>query len=384
MKKKEKKRKEKVVKTKKNTVSSNDINNPQSTVSVVESTTDNVYGNNEKIVINETNKIIARKNTVTLATINNGELNVKEGVSLPPPVDLNKKDEKIDKRTGKRIKVVTFRERVANFFLTIVLFGIIGCVGYGVYYFMYLNNPANFSVKNITLQLGETLPNVPSYYVDLKDISDLDYTLDISGVEQQKIGSYQYSVSYGKTKKFGTINIVDTKYPEIIFNDNLTFNVGETITKEMIVKECNDPSNCVFELENEIYISVPGKIDVSISAKDDLGNTNIYTTQIELIEVTYKLICTKSELDNGLKYLNQDDYILNFNADKNITSNNYTNTKTYFSENLFNEDKQKNPGALIDEENKKITVKNDYLDFNGMTNYDEINNYLLENGYECQ
>ncbi len=377
------KKKEKVVKNKNmSTNSSNDINNPQSAVSVINSSTDNMSKNDEKIVINETKKIIAQKNTVILASINNGELEIKEGITLPPPVDLNKKEELVNKKTGKKIRVVTFRERIINFFLTIILFGVIGGIGYGTYYFMYMKNPANFNVKNITLELGDSIPNVASYYIDLKDISDLDYVLDISKVEN-KLGTYQYSVSYGKTKKFGTINIIDTKYPTIIFSDNLKFNLGDNITKETLVKECNDPSNCTYDLVNEIDTTKPGKVSFSIKVTDDLGNTNIYTNELEIIEVTYKLVCTKNSLDASLKFLNKEEFILNFDGNKMIVSNNYKYTKTYFSDTLFNEEKNNDPNAIIDEETKSIIISKDYLDFNGMKNYDVINSYLIENGYTC-
>ena len=380
MKKKEKKRKEKVVKNKK--TSSVDVNNPQSATQVVNSTTDNVYNNNEKILINETKKIVAQKNTVILASIQDGQLNVREGVVLPPPVDLSKKEILVTKKGGKRVRVVTFRERVTNFFLTILLLGGLGGIGYGIYYFLYLNNPANFYVKNVTLELGEVVPEKASYYINLTDVSDMDYTVDISKVEQ-KIGSYQYSVSYGRVTKYGTINIVDTKYPVLVFNEPLEFPKDSILTKESIVKECNDPSNCAYELVDLIDTSKPGAVEVKISATDDLGNSNVYSQNIKIVEVTYSLTCSKSAVDGSLKFLNKENYVINFDSNKILTNGNYTNVRTYYSPQVFNNEKNNYPGAQINEEDMSITTTSQITDVNKETNYDAINNYLTSNGFTC-
>ena len=380
MKKKEKKRKEKVVKNKK--TSSVDVNNPQSATQVVNSTTDNVYNNNEKILINETKKIVAQKNTVILASIQDGQLNVREGVVLPPPVDLSKKEILVTKKGGKRVRVVTFRERVTNFFLTILLLGGLGGIGYGIYYFLYLNNPANFYVKNVTLELGEVVPEKASYYINLTDVSDMDYTVDISKVEQ-KIGSYQYSVSYGRVTKYGTINIVDTKYPVLVFNEPLEFPKDSILTKESIVKECNDPSNCAYELVDLIDTSKPGAVEVKISATDDLGNSNVYSQNIKIVEVTYSLTCSKSAVDGSLKFLNKENYVINFDSNKILTNGNYTNVRTYYSPQVFNNEKNNYPGAQINEEDMSITTTSQITDVNKETNYDAINSYLTSNGFTC-
>ena len=380
MKKKEKKRKEKVVKNKK--TSSVDVNNPQSATQVVNSTTDNVYNNNEKILINETKKIVAQKNTVILASIQDGQLNVREGVVLPPPVDLSKKEILVTKKGGKRVRVVTFRERVTNFFLTILLLGGLGGIGYGIYYFLYLNNPANFYVKNVTLELGEVVSEKASYYINLTDVSDMDYTVDISKVEQ-KIGSYQYSVSYGRVTKYGTINIVDTKYPVLVFNEPLEFPKDSILTKESIVKECNDPSNCTYELVDLIDTSKPGAVEVKISATDDLGNSNVYSQNIKIVEVTYSLTCSKSAVDGSLKFLNKENYVINFDSNKILTNGNYTNVRTYYSPQVFNNEKNNYPGAQINEEDMSITTTSQITDVNKETNYDAINNYLTSNGFTC-
>ena len=380
MKKKEKKRKEKVVKNKK--TSSVDVNNPQSATQVVNSTTDNVYNNNEKILINETKKIVAQKNTVILASIQDGQLNVREGVVLPPPVDLSKKEILVTKKGGKRVRVVTFRERVTNFFLTILLLGGLGGIGYGIYYFLYLNNPANFYVKNVTLELGEVVPEKASYYINLTDVSDMDYTVDISKVEQ-KIGSYQYSVSYGRVTKYGTINIVDTKYPVLVFNEPLEFPKDSILTKESIVKECNDPSNCTYELVDLIDTPKPGAVEVKISATDDLGNSNVYSQNIKIVEVTYSLTCSKSAVDGSLKFLNKENYVINFDSNKILTNGNYTNVRTYYSPQVFNNEKNNYPGAQINEEDMSITTTSQITDVNKETNYDAINNYLTSNGFTC-
>ena len=159
------------------------VSNPQSTVKEVSSTTDNVGENNGAVVISETSDVKAAKNTVVLASLSNEKV-VMQAQSLPKPVDYNKKEEVKVNKKGKRVSIVTPREKITNIILSIFFIVFLGGGGYLVYYYLISHNPANFSVKVVTLELGDTIPQASSYYVNLTNISDLDYTLDLSKVEE--------------------------------------------------------------------------------------------------------------------------------------------------------------------------------------------------------
>ena len=97
------------------------VSNPQSTVKEVSSTTDNVGENNGAVVISETSDVKATKNTVVLASLNNEKV-VMQAQSLPKPVDYNKKEEVKVNKKGKRVSIVTPREKITNIILILLIF----------------------------------------------------------------------------------------------------------------------------------------------------------------------------------------------------------------------------------------------------------------------
>ena len=165
------------------------------------------------IKIEETSVTKSQKGTITVATINNGAVSILNN-NFPEPIDISIKNAKIMNKNGKKVRIMTKRELITNivlsFFFVLALCG----VGYGTYYYIFKNNPRNFETKNITIELGEEIPASVRNYINLTDISEPDYNLDLSNVKNE-IGTYTYKVSYGNTTKTGTITINDTTAPVI-------------------------------------------------------------------------------------------------------------------------------------------------------------------------
>lgn len=358
------------------------INNPQDVVNEIESTTSNVGLSNNHVVISESKDIKAKKYTEVLATIDNGTLNTV-ATKLPDPIDLDAKAKLKVKKNGKRIKVVTFRERVTNFITTIILLCILGGFGYGVYYYIYQHNPRNFEAKNVVLELGEAIPQNSSYYVSLNDISEPEYKLDLSNVKEE-IGTYNYTIRYDNTIKSGTITIRDTTEPIITFKEELTFNVGDNVTKDSLVLECIDKSDCTYELKNIVDTTKVGKKDVTIFAYDSYNNSKEYTTEIEIVEIVYSLVCSKNRLSDDIKYMSKEEYSVKFNQDYNYLSGKRSISYIYLDEEAYINSKDDYDDTYVVNDNEKTFSKvEEQNSINNLTGYDDIKNNLEKQGYNC-
>lgn len=354
------------------------VNNPQNPVSTPE------YQSPNDFKIEETTTTKSQKGTSVIAQITDAGVNVLTD-KLPEAIDISTKYKKTIEKNGKKVKIMTKRELITNIILSVVFILIICGGGYGVYYYLFQHNPRNFEVKDITLEYGETIPQSVLSYINLTDISEPDYTLDISNVKTD-IGTYTYKVSYGNTVKTGTIRIEDTTAPEVTFKDKLEFAEGTTITKDMLVSECSDISDCTYDLTSPVDTSNPGNIEVSITATDNLGNQKEYPITIKIYEKLVEMICNKSELDMERKVINVNEYDAYFNTAKIfkngkyrdiiaiIGSDNYDAVKSSYSSN----------GYTIDDEKKQATKENTIDNISNLTNQEEIKSHLESNGYTCK
>ena len=103
------------------------------------STPSNDSNNQNNIKIQETSVTKSQKGTLTVATLNNGTVNIVNN-SFPEQIDINVKANKIVTKNGKRVRIMTKRELITNiilsFFFVLALCG----VGYGTYYYIFRNN----------------------------------------------------------------------------------------------------------------------------------------------------------------------------------------------------------------------------------------------------
>ncbi len=362
----------------------NTQNNPNVQVSSQINPNQNPSPNNIKI--EETSVTKSQKGTVTVATVNDGAVSILTD-KFPEPIDISVKASKVVTKNGKKVRIMTKRELITNivlsFFFVLALCG----VGYGTYYYIFRNNPRNFETKNVTVELGEEIPQSVRSYINLTDISEPDYSLDLSGVKNE-IGTYTYKVSYGNTTKTGTITVNDTKAPVITFKDVKDFDSGTVITKDMLVLSCEDISECSYELTSPVDTSNVGEVTASITAKDNLGNSADYTIDLNILEKLTKLICSKSGigLDENSKIMTEDNnYTLLFTGAKVLKSGTLLTTRTYLGETDYTsiKDNLQASGYILEEVNKIATKTSEIDNVANLTNQDEVKTHLESNGYIC-
>lgn len=350
------------------------------------STPSNDSNNQNNIKIQETSVTKSQKGTLTVATLNNGTVNIVNN-SFPEPIDINVKANKIVTKNGKRVRIMTKRELITNiilsFFFVLALCG----VGYGTYYYIFRNNPRNFETKNVTVEYGEEIPVSVKNYINLTDISEPDYNLDLSTVKNE-IGTYTYKVSYGNTVKTGTITINDTKAPVITFKTLTDIDSGTEITKDMLVESCEDPSDCTYDLTSPVDTTNPGEVTASITAKDNLGNSKDYTIKLNIIEKIINMVCKGTLVttdESGKTILESNNYNLKFNTSKNLKPSTLNTIRTYLSESdyLSVKDGLTANGYTLEEVNKRAQKDSNIDNVANLTTQDEIKTHLESSGYTC-
>ena len=364
----------------------NGVTNTQNNPNVQVGSQINSNPNPNNIKIEETSVTKSQKGTVTVATVNDGAVSILTD-KFPEPIDISVKASKVVTKNGKKVRIMTKRELITNivlsFFFVLALCG----VGYGTYYYLFRNNPRNFETKNVTVELGEEIPQSVRSYINLTDISEPDYSLDLSGVKNE-IGTYTYKVSYGNTTKTGTITVNDTKAPVITFKDVKDFDSGTVITKDMLVLSCEDISECSYELTSPVDTSNVGEVTASITAKDNLGNSADYTIDLNILEKLTKLICSKSGIgldENSKMMVENNNYTLLFTRAKALKKGTLLTTRTYLSETDYTsiKDNLQASGYILEEENKRATKTSEIDNVAKLTNQDEVKTHLESNGYIC-
>lgn len=341
-------------------------------------------GMDNTLKIEETTTTKSQHGTVAVAQVTSNGVNVLTD-KLPDAIDISNKMKKVVEKNGKKVRIMTKRELITNIILSVVFILLIGAGGYGVYYYFFFNNPRNFEVKDIKIEYGSEIPSSVLNYINLTDISEPDYTLDLSNVKKD-IGTYNYTVSYGNTVKTGKITIEDTTAPEITFKDNLEFAEGSTITKDMLVKECSDLSDCNYELTSSVDTNNVGEIEASITATDNFGNTKDYPITIKIYEKLVEMICHKNDLDQEKKIINISEYDAYFKRDKSFKSGKYRDIVSIPGTDNYEalKDSYLNNGYKLDDGNKRATKESDIDNISNLTNQEEIKTHLESNGYICR
>lgn len=339
---------------------------------------------NNTLKIEETTTTKSQHGTMAVAQVTTNGINILTD-KVPDPIDISNKVKKVIEKNGKKVKIMTKRELITNIILSVVFILLIGAGGYGVYYYFFSHNPRNFEVKDIKLEYGSEIPQSVLNYINLTDISEPDYTLDLSNVKDE-IGTYNYTVSYGNTVKTGTITIEDTTAPVVTFKSNLEFSEGSTITKEMLVSECSDISECSYELTSPIDTSSIGEVEASITAVDNLGNSKEYLVNINIYEKLVKMLCSKSNLDMESKIITVNEYEAYFKSDKSLKNGKYRDVVSIIGDTNYetNKDSYKNNGYVLDDSKKTATKENDIDNISNLTNQDDVKMHLESNGYTCR
>ena len=309
---------------------------------------------------------------------------------LPPQIDVSVKP-KIDNRTKtKKIKVISKKEKILSIIISVFVVLVLGGTGFIIYYFGYATNPSIYEAKTIYLELGDNLQSSVSYYItSSKPVDDMEYSLDLSNVAKDIIGSYQYSIKHKNVIKYGQIIVHDTTAPKIIMKDedSLVFQKDSSITKDDIVLNCEDVTNCSYKLENDISSEFPGEKDVVIIAKDDAGNEAKETVKIKIVDIQKTLVCSSKEIPDeantyATSFINtlsfdSNDYLVQKSGLKQYRYNDYA---AYFAK--MNE-LQSDSKYIFNRMNFTYSEVTN-VDLNNLTNLNDIVSYYNEQGYDCK
>lgn len=287
----------------------------------------------------------------------------------------------------------------------ILIIALMGGVAYGVYYYLNMaknknqnNTTPAFVLNNITIGVGDTLPESMDDYGNFENLDISNCSLNTSDVDTSKVGTYDYFVVCGNLKYSAKV-IVKEKTDEDIVTEKVVLNLKNEFTYLVLENSINverlisSPNNYTFSFEDKENalnsLKSVGFKTINIKAIDDNNNENIVTSFVYVIDSTPKMTFSCTSPDGSI--------IDKFVFDKNKNSMNVSvriKVNTYDNENDYdNMIKKINEGkltindeegyALIDKENKQISLlsllTNDILDkeYNSSfpTNYNEISNY---------
>ena len=319
-----------------------------------------------------------------------GESIYPTNVPLPEPIDITVKQKLNNKSKVQKVKIVSKKEKIFSVLISIfVILGFLGG-GFAIYYFGYKTNPSLYTLKTIYLELGEHLPSTVSYYIENSNqYDDMEYNLDISNVAQNIIGTYTYTVSHKNVKKSAQVIVRDTLPPTLTIKDekNLVFQKNSKVSKENIVSLCEDLSNCTYKTEYDISTESPGEKEITVIARDDVGNETRKQVTINIIDVQKILVCTSPDVespDKKFKYNNV--YTLSFDGNDYLVKQSgviqytYSDYAAYFDK--LNE-LQSDSKYIFNRTNFSYTEPGE-VKTNNLTKFNDLVSYYNENGFTCK
>ncbi len=340
----------------------------------------------ENIEIKKTEDIKSSNGTSVLAKINNeGGVEIVNEV-LPSKINpYQKVEKKVNNVNKNRKKIVTPREKRHMTIISITMILLLALCGGCYYYFGIIKNPQNYTIKNVTYELGDKVSNNPRDYVNRENIDELQYTLNLDSVKEDEIGTYNYTITYkGETKK-GIINIVDTKGPTISSKENIILSLNSNYNIDDFVASCSDPSGCSYDFLITPDTTIAGGYTIKIIAKDELGNE---TT----IEVNYKvddniaILCTlpsySDTINNTRVSITEKLY---FNNNNELVKIIKSSNNIFFSNDKYEEFKNahQNDNFTFNDYNFSYTSEEEISNPTSFNYKEELINYYTTSGYTC-
>ncbi len=329
------------------------------------------------------------KGSVVLGTVVNGVVTPTNS-ALPGKINPIEKKVVVENTAvnKKKVTIVTPREKRMHTIMAIVVILALGFCGGAYYYFGVLHNPRNFMVKDITYNLGEHLSNNVNDYIDLSNVDELKYVLNISDVDITTIGDYYYTVTYQDIVKRGMIKVVDTLGPVLTLKENIMIKTNSAYKLEDFIVSCEDPSGCEYDFVEKPDVTVEGGHTVNILAKDSLGNESVTTVTYQVGSMTVSMVCTSPIVTNealNTREFTTDTVYFNI-ADKTFNhisrriSNIFMRQEGYIN---FKNNNQSNPAYVFNDLNFSYYYDTEILESPNFINQDGAISYYESNGYKC-
>ncbi len=341
------------------------------------------------IVIKTTDEVNKLDGVVKIANIDGEKINMLTN-TLPEAIDIDKrKEEYLKKKRELALKRNPNYKKIRNGSTVGALLAIILIIGGVIFYNYYINieQPQDFILKNITLELGEKLNNNPSTYITRQNINEIDYKLDLTTVTEYKIGTYNYSITAFGVTKTAKIEVVDTTTPSVDIKEAF-IEVGQRFSENAFIDYCYDLSNCSYDFDNDEILDknqLAGEYETLITISDDYNNFVKKNTTLHVVDKYEELICTNTDKISSLSYEKKDiikvQYVNNFYY--NYTYNIYLR---YYNQDIYQENKDK---YLETEEYKyrdeeKTIIVNERYTINQNYSIDLLQRELENDGYTCE
>ncbi len=203
-------------------------------------------------------------------------------VGTTPPISLEA-DKTIEKKPKKKNSLL----------FIIIIIGALLLVGGGTYYVLnYTNllngNKTTLEALNFNLNVGEELPTEISKYAKITGTDASNCTRDVSKVDINKAGTYEFSITCGGVVRKGKITVIDERPLTIIA---LTAYKVAGSTLEPSEFGTSDYSDVTYEFvdQNDVTtkINTPGVHTIELKATNSSGKT---------VNFTGKLIVTQYEV----------------------------------------------------------------------------------------
>ncbi|MGN1378996.1 MAG: hypothetical protein ACI4XR_01180 [Bacilli bacterium] len=315
--------------------------------------------------------------------------------------DNNLKKENNDNKNSKNKESF-----IKKLLFVILIIALMGGVAYGVYYYLNMaknknqnNTTAAFTLNNITIKVGDSLPESMDDYGNFDNLDISKCSLNTKNVDTSKVGVYDYYVTCGNSKYSAKVVVKEKTDDDQVITEKVVLNLKNEFTYLVLGNSINverlisSPNNYTFSFENKENalnsLTSVGFKNINIKAVDENNNDNTITSFVYVIENEPKMIFNCTSPDGSIidKFV-FDNNKNSMNVSVRIKVNTYDNDTEY--DNII---KKINDGkitingeegyALIDKENKQISLlsflTSDILDkeYNSSfpTNYNEISNY---------
>ena len=174
-------------------------------------------------------------------------------------------------------------------------------IGIVIGVFLFYKKQNTIGLKNITIEVGDTLSKNIENYLKNGHKYKSNYKLYLDEVDTSKVGEYTYKVKYNKHIEKAKIKVVDTTAPKVEL-DNITIGIDEEFDPSILLVSCEDnslPCSITFKNEkDEKKLGTAGTYNIDFNISDALGNGTKETATIT-ISTTETL---SSKMTSDLEY----------------------------------------------------------------------------------
>ena len=230
--------------------------------------------------------------------------------------------------------------------IIIVFVLLIGGIGFGTYFYLHVpttssksknkvgNTSAeavteddNIKTKDVTYITGYTLPTNVSSYIEFKNNSNSNCSLDTSNVNTEKAGEYKFYVTCSNVKYTGKVTVYEKE--SLSYTTSLVY---KTVGEEVAVSSLISGTNMKFDY-NEAFPTESGlkTVPINLINENETASTVYGLVYLTDVSASTNLICTKQ--NQGYKVIdrfNFDENNKNLNQSVRMHSITYEDEEDYY------------------------------------------------------